>query len=332
MTVLRNARGAILLTLAVCCCTGVVTTAAAAPRERPRVILVTRPCVTLNFLCPPFLRALRRTGISGKVIAPDAREDVVATLSLVAKRGYGLIIVDINYVDALGEVAPKFPQAHFAILDVPLRYVPGQPSNVRATLIRTNEAAFLAGVLAARMDERDPGRDVVGAVGGLPIQPVDDFIVGYRAGARHASPHVRVLVDYSGDFSDPTKCEAVARRQIARGASVVFNVAGACGLGTLQAAKTSGVWGIGVDTDQSHLGRHILTSVVKHYDVEVARLLREVKAGRLRTGLTTSVTMRDGGAGLGRISPMVPQSIRDELDRVRARIVDGEIRVPGAPP
>src|SRR5262245_2805711 len=114
---------ALLLMLAACCCTGVLTTAAAAPSEPPRVILVTSPCVTRNFICQPFLQALRQTGVSGKVIAPDAREDIVATLSLVAKQEYGLIIVDINYIDALEEVAPKFPKARFAILDIPLRYV-----------------------------------------------------------------------------------------------------------------------------------------------------------------------------------------------------------------
>ena len=55
---------------------------------------------------------------------------------------------------------------------------------------------------------------------------------------------------YSDDFTDASKCAAIARSQIARGAGTVFNVAGACGLGTLRAARRAGIWGIGVDSDQ----------------------------------------------------------------------------------
>jgi len=50
----------------------------------------------------------------------------------------------------------------------------------------------------------------------------------------------------------------VALSQIAKGSRVVFQVAGVCGLGALEAASEHGIWGIGVDVDQSHLGQHIL--------------------------------------------------------------------------
>ncbi len=141
----------------------------------------------------------------------------------------------------------------------------------------------------------------------------------------------RCTPEYSNDFVDPTKCEAIARSQIARGAGAVFNVAGACGLGTLRAAQAAGVWGIGVDTDQSFLGPHILTSVTKGYEAGYAELLRQVRLGKIRAGRTTVLTLRDGGAGLGRISPKVPASLRAQLARVRERILSGEIRVPVAP-
>ena len=112
----------------------------------------------------------------------------------------------------------------------------------------------------------------------------------------------------------------------------MFNVAGFCGLGTLRAAKRAGVWGVGVDTDQSTLGPHILTSVVKRYDLVMLTLVEQLRGGRLRGGVTTALTLRQGGATLGRISPRVPAHLRSELDHLRRRIVAGEIRVPGAPP
>jgi basic membrane protein A len=253
-------------------------------------------------------------------------------LSLLAERGPALLIVDPSFGANLALVARRFPKVHFALFDAPRTLIPGLPANVQAVLHLPSEAAYLAGWLAARLEQRRPGRDAVAAVGGAKIPSVVDFIIGFRAGARRADPGIRVLVGYSHDFTDPNTCEAVARDLIARGAGTVFNVAGGCGLGALEAAGKAGVWGIGVDTDQSSLGPHILTSVVKRYDAGFGRLLAQVESGRWRTGTTTLVlTLPNGGAELGRISPRVPKALRRELERVRRRIVDGEIRVPHAP-
>jgi len=304
-----------------------------AVQGHPRVVLVSENCSQANFICRPFVEAIRRTGVSGKIVSPDPREDDVASLSLLARQGYDLIIVDPFWEAALAVVAPRFPNARFAILDMPLAGVRGRPKNVQGSVFRTNEAAYLAGWLAARMEQRRPGRDVLGVVAGSPGFPaVEDYIVGFKAGARRAAPHVVTLVQYSGDFVDPSKCEAIARSQIARRARAIFNVAGACGLGALHAAQQAGVWGIGVDTDQSGLGPHILTSVVKRFDVVMLQLLEQVRDGRVRAGVTAEFTLRNGGATLGRISRRVPASMRSELDRLKARIVAGDVHVPGVAP
>jgi basic membrane protein A and related proteins len=305
---------------------------AARARSRPQVLLVTSDCSSGNFLCPAFERALRRTGVSGRIISPDPREDPVGTLSLLAGQRPALVIVDVNHADALATVARDFPKQHFVLFDAPRTSFQGLPPNVQALVELPFGAAFLAGWLAARLEQRRLGADVVGAVGGMRIPSVDDFIDGFRAGARRADPAITVLVGYSNDFVDPNKCEAIARDQIARGAGVVFNVAGSCGLGALQAARQTGVWGIGVDTDQSFLGPQILTSVVKRYDVGFERLFRQVRTGKLRTAGTTVLTVRNGGASLGRISSKVPAALRAQLDQLRLRIVDGEISVPEPAP
>jgi basic membrane protein A len=270
--------------------------------------------------------------VSGKIISPDGREDPVATLSLLATQGYDLIVVDLFWSDTLAQVAPRFPKIHFAIIDEALSVVRGRPKNVQAVVLRTNEAAYLAGWLAGKMEQRRRGRDKVGVVGGISFQAVDDFIVGFTAGVRRASPHALVFKKYSGDFGDPSKCEAIASDQIAQGAGVEFNVAGACGQGTLRAAKRAGVWGIGVDTDESGLGPFILTSVVKRYDSIMRTLLEQVRDGHIAGGVTTALALRDKGATLGRISSKVPASLRAGLDALARQIVTGELRVPGVAP
>ncbi len=202
--------------------------------------------------------------------------------------------------------------------------------DTQGTTFRTEDAAYLAGWLAGRVEHARTGRDVVGVVGGYKIAPVDDFINGFAAGARRAAPGIKVLVSYSGDFVDASKCTALARDQVAKGAGVLFNVAGGCGLGTLDVAKRSRVWGIGVDIDQSFLGPHILTSVLKRLDTAFLIMLEQVKANKIPTGGDTVLTLRGGGVGLGAISPKVPAPLRKQLDALRRRIVEGEIHVPGA--
>jgi basic membrane protein A len=323
--------GRLVLTLAVAPALLVASTPAADGATPPRVVLLTHNCAE-NFLCPAFEKALRETGLSGRIISPNPREDPVGTLSLLAAQGYDPVIVDLDHTDGLAAAAARFPGTHFVVFDRALSALHIRRRNVQALVVEPREAAYLAGWLAARLEMRRPGPDVIGAVGGFRIPVVDGFISGFTAGARDADPTITVLTGYSNDFVDGNKCEAIARTQIARGAGVVFNVAGLCGLGTLAAAKEAGVWGIGVDADQSFLGSFILTSVIKRYDNAILTLVTAVASGDLRTsGRTTYVGMRDGGAVLGRISPKVPAPIRIGLVRVRRQILDGRLRVPEAP-
>ena len=94
----------------------------------------------------------------------------------------------------------RFPKARFALFDAPLSILGGPTRNVQAMVIQPLEAAYLAGWLAARMERLRPGKDVVGAVGGVDIPPVNDFIVGFRAGARAADPGVTVPHGIFGRF------------------------------------------------------------------------------------------------------------------------------------
>jgi basic membrane protein A len=107
----------------------------------------------------------------------------------------------------------------------------------------------------------------------------------------------------------------------------VFQVASACGLGALEAARDHGIWGIGVDVDQSHLGHHILTSAVKRLDVAVFETIEELARGTLETDRTARFSLENDGVGLGTISADVPRSLEAKIDDVRAEIVAGKIPI-----
>jgi basic membrane protein A len=169
---------------------------------------------------------------------------------------------------------------------------------------------------------------VIGSVGGYKEPPVDRFIAGYQAGAKWAKPNVKTLNSYSSDWDDQAKCKELALSEIARGASVVFQVAGECGLGALSATKQQKVWGIGVDADQSFLGPHILTSALKRVDEAVFETIKSVVDDNWKGGRNLTFGLADEGVGLGRISTMVPRKNLERLDEAKKQIRDHEIEVP----
>jgi basic membrane protein A len=139
-----------------------------------------------------------------------------------------------------------------------------------------------------------------------------------------------VIVGYSQDFVATDKCKTVAENQIARGAQVLFQVAGGCGLGTLKAADQAGRWGIGVDVDQYRLGKRVLTSGVKRVDNGVFEAIKQVQAGEFAGGTDLVFDLKNDGVGVGKINPAVPQEDIDLMNDYRAQIINGSLVVPAS--
>jgi basic membrane protein A len=245
-------------------------------------------------------RAEEELGIKGRVVESASAADYIPNMTSLARDGYDLIIgVGFAQGDAVGKVAQRFPDVRFAIIDVDQAFVPGKPANVQGLLFREEEVGYLVGYLAGLEEKRREGKDVISAVGGMKEPPVDRFIAGYFAGAEKAAPGVTTLLDYSQDWDDQAKCKELALNQIARGSNVVFQVAGGCGLGALNAAGERDRWGIGVDADQSFLGPHILTSAQKGVDSAVFLTIKSIQDGTWTGGGNSTFGLKEEGVGLG---------------------------------
>jgi basic membrane protein A and related proteins len=272
-------------------------------------------------------RAVRELGIRGRVLTPAPKEGYVPSLSLLARQKYDLVIGIAVTAAAIDRVATGFPETRFASIDVAHDDLAHRPKNVVGLVFREEQAGYLAGHLAALVLTLSPGEEVISSVGGQRVPAVEKYIAGYQAGAKGANPRVTTLNSYTDDFWDPVKGRSVALSQIAKGSRVVFQVASACGLGALEAASERGIWGIGVDVDQSHLGRHMLTSAVKRLDVAVFDTIEKLVRGTLETGRNSRFSLRNRGVGLGTISAAVPRSLKAEIEDVRAEIVAGKIPI-----
>jgi len=273
--------------------------------------------------------------VQTRAIESHSAGDYIPNLASVARQGYDAVVAaGFLLADAEATVAKKFPNTQFAITDYPVEIPPFSDKtgklivkNITGITFKSEQQSYLVGCLSALMAKR-AGGNTISATGGVKIPPVDSFIAGYRAGAAKCVPGTKVLVGYSQDFIAQDKCKAVAQNQIAAGAKVVFAVAGPCGFGALAAAKEAGVWGDGVDVDQSYLGPHILTSAVKRVDLGVFRFIQAVQAGTLVPGHDFVFDLKNGGVALGKISPKVPAAYKAKLAQLQTQIEQGKIKVP----
>ena len=271
-------------------------------------------------------RAERELGIEGRVVQSASAADYVPNMRRLARDGYDLVIgVGFAQGDAIDTVATRFPEGRFAIIDVDQAALKHKPRNVVGLIFKEQEVGYLAGYLAGLTEKRRAGPDVIGSVGGFKEPPVDRFIAGYQAGAEKAAPGITVLNGYSSDWDDQAKCKELALNQIGRGAGVVFQVAGGCGLGALDAARQEKVWGIGVDADQSFLGSHVLTSAQKKVDAAVFATIKSVQDGTWTGGRNATFGLEQQGVGLGTISKQVPAGDLDALETVAGQIASGEL-------
>ena len=271
----------------------------------------------------------KKLGIATRVYETHSESERIPNMLAASKAGYNMIFAVgfLNYT-ALNAVAPKFPNQKFAGVDEPYVLFSKKPKNAAGIVFAEQDGGYLVGYLAG-LEAKKEGFDTISAVGANNVPAIVHYISGYIQGAKKANPGIKVLANYANDptFNDQAKCHETALNQINQGSHVVFQVAGGCGLGALQAAKENHVWGIGVDADQRYLGPHIMTSALKRVDKAVETLTTLAKQGKLKTGGNYTFSLKNGGVGLGSVSPKIPKAFIAQTNAIGKQIGDGTIVV-----
>ncbi len=262
-------------------------------------------------------KAAKDFGLELKEVQSKSESDYLPNLRLLAQSGkYDLIIaVGFMMTDAVKQVADEFPNQKFAIVD---GFIPDKP-NVVSILFKENEGSALAGALAGLIAAND-GKDKVGIVLGIEIPVLYKFEGGYRFGIKWAEDYykkktgkdvnIEVLYTYTGSFTDPAKGKTAAQAQLGQGAWVIYQVAGAVGLGVFDAVseylKSQGKemgppFAIGVDSAQDWIKPGvIIASMMKRVDVGVYKAVEMVVKGKWKGGIM-ELGLADGGVGLSTI-------------------------------
>ena len=273
-------------------------------------------------------------GIQADVIESKSGDEYVPNLTNFASKGYDLVIGNGFLMQpAMGTVAGQFPNIHFAIVDgagTDANFVDLKLPNVMDLFFKEQESGALVGAIAALMEKggkAPKNTHVIGAVGGISIPPVNHYIAGYKWAAAIYDPTIKVLVGYSNDFNDPTKCKAVANSQIGQKAEFIFQVAGGCGLGALQAAGDAKVYSFGVDADQKDANPSVIASALKKVDVAVYNAIKSVVDKKFQGG-ESRFSLANDATGYQVDNFDLPADIKAEVDSLAAKIKSGAMTPP----
>ena len=291
--------------------------------------------------------AAEQLGVEAIVLESSAETDYAVNLQSFVDQGCS-VIVTVGFLlgDATKEAANANPDIPFTIVDY--AYADGDitANNVLGQVFNTDEAAFLAGYLAAGTTKSGK----VGTFGGVNIPPVTIFMDGFYYGVQKYNAdngtNVEVLgwdpAAQSGLFTENFESlddgRTFAQILVDEGADIVMPVAGPVGLGSAALATELGtdkLLIIGVDSDQfesdtANAGVY-LTSVLKQMDVTTLNAIKAVVDGTFAGGVTVG-TLENGGVSLAPFHDQdgaVSAELKAALDTIKAGIIDGSISVKG---
>lgn len=254
----------------------------------------------------------------------------VADLSLLASSGeYQLIVVvGWQFVPAVMQVAAEFPKQYFMMTDITL---PQPMPNVLNVLYRQEQPSAVVGALAASLAVAYD-MPCVGLVLGREGAVLHEFEMGYKFGVNWAleklaetMPEVlqgkriaakpryeRVLWTYTGSFNDPALGRSATEAQVLQGAGVIYNVAGATGLGIFSFLddykRNNNIppelppFAIGVDLCQEWMSPNVILSALKRADRAVKQAIEWIHEGVfediVRKNPVVWFSFENGGMGI----------------------------------
>lgn len=272
--------------------------------------------------------AKEKYGIEFEQAEPTAIAEYETYLTQFAvSRRYDLIIsIGFDQADALTNVASRFPEQKFALIDS----VVDKP-NVASYVYQENERGFLLGVASALMttktdDPRINAAKKIGVIGGMKIPLIDANIAGFIAGAKYVDPEVEVMHSYVGSWADPAKGKELTLSMIEKGVDIIWGAAGRSGLGVIKAAEEENCYGLGADSDQSYLApENVLTNGMKLVNNTVLIAIEEVINDSFSAG-THVLGVKDGA--LGYTDSLLPVDVIAKVEEVKVRVINSEIEIP----
>lgn len=279
--------------------------------------------------------AVDELGVEGTVLESQQQTDYEININAFIEEECDIILpIGFLLADATQAAADANPDTLFAIIDVD--WVVGD--NVAGIMFQTDQAAFLAGYVAAATTQTGK----VGTYGGLPIPSVTIFMDGFYMGVQYYNEVKGTAVEvvgwdpanpdgglFTNNFESLEDGRNMAISMVDEGVDIILPVAGPVGQGSAAyALENEGIWIIGVDADWTQTVPEyadvILTSVLKKVDVGVFSNIEAALNGTWTPG-TVVYDLEDGAVGLAGIENF-DADLQGELNDLIDGIIAGDIQ------
>lgn len=266
-------------------------------------------------------KAGEELGVEVNYLESSTDADYQPNMETFVDEDYDLIIsVGYMLADATREAAEANPDTKFAIIDDATIDLP----NVTSLMFKAEQASYLVGYVAGLTTKTNN----IGFVVGMTNETMNQFGYGYCAGAIDANPDITVQQFNANSFADSATGKTMANTAITNGADIVFQAAGATGLGVIEACQEAGVYAIGVDSDQSSIApKTVLTSAMKRVDNAVYDAVQELIDDKLEGGVQT-FDLAAGGVDIAPSQDLISDDVIKAVDEVKEKIISGDVVVP----
>lgn len=243
-----------------------------------------------------------------------------------------IFVISYGFEDLLKEYANDNPDKIFVNLDT---VVENEADTITSVDFIEEESSYLAGVVAA-MVTTNPAmpnvneEKVIGAVGGDVDPVIDAFIFAYTNGAQYIDPEITVETRYLGDWEDTAKAKTAALQIYDQGSDINFQIAAAAGIGVLQAAGERDLYAIGVDTNQNDIvPGNVVASAIKDVGLAITRIYINILEGTYEPGQVLEYGLASGAVDIAfdENQDVLPATITQRVDELRAQIINGEVTV-----
>jgi basic membrane protein A and related proteins len=248
--------------------------------------------------------------------------DAANAMHQYAASGYNLVIAHgSQYGGTIQQLAPQFPKTSFAWGTAGVTF--GQP-NVFAYQANSQEGGYVEGYEAALLSKSH----VLGVLGPIDVGDAHLYVVGFKAGALAADPHVTVHVSFTGSFSDTTLMSTAATSYVSEGADVLTGTSQSV-VGAIGVAKNKNVAWFGTQWDQSSLASsQVVASQVYDWSGILKQMITAIRGGVLG-GATYTITLGNDGEKITyNSSYTLSASVKTAGDGVVTKIINGAITPP----
>ena len=278
--------------------------------------------------------AKQKHGITFLYVEPQGEgADREASLrQMAADPDIGLIIgVGLLFSDDITAIAAEFPDKKFACIDYIPKHGVSIPNNLQGLVFEEKKGSYLAGALAGLVTKTK----TVGFIGGMESNIIKKFETGFIEGVHSVNPAVRVISGYIGmtgaAFANPAKGKELALGQYGRGADIVYQAAGASGLGVIEAARESKRLVICTDRDQeAEAPGFVLSSMIKAVDRAVLKTVENVLDGSFKGGGVSVFGLADRYTDYvynNKNASLIGVKNHEQVEEIRKKIVEGKIVV-----